>query len=60
MASTFPALLLEHARQRPHATALREKAYGIWQSLTWLQLQGLVRDIAIGLLASGLRPGASA
>ncbi len=57
MASTFPALLLEHARQRPHATALREKAYGIWQGLTWLQLQGLVRDIAIGLLASGLRPG---
>ena len=27
--TTFPQLLLQHARQRPQAPALREKEYGI-------------------------------
>jgi long-chain acyl-CoA synthetase len=32
VSSTFPRLLLEHARQRPDADAIREKEYGIWQT----------------------------
>jgi long-chain acyl-CoA synthetase len=36
--TTFPRLLLQHAQARPEAPALREKEYGIWQTLTWAQL----------------------
>ncbi len=54
---TFPRLLLDHARRRPQAAALREKEYGIWQSLSWHDLLEMVRAIAGGLAAAGLQPG---
>ncbi len=54
---TFPRLLLDHAQRRPDAPALREKAYGVWQTLTWAQLATLVRELALGLAAAGLRRG---
>ncbi|MFY7865172.1 AMP-dependent synthetase/ligase [Roseateles sp.] len=57
MATTFPRLLLDHAAQRPHAAALREKEYGIWQALSWSQLATLVQEMAHGLAAAGLRRG---
>jgi long-chain acyl-CoA synthetase len=38
METTFPRLLLQHAAQRPAAAAMREKEYGIWQTLTWAAL----------------------
>ena len=57
MATTFPRLLLEHAAQRPAATALREKEYGIWQPLSWSQLAALVRELAHGLAQAGLQRG---
>ncbi|MED5622163.1 AMP-dependent synthetase/ligase [Ideonella sp. BN130291] len=57
MPTTFPRLLLEHARQRPDAPALREKEYGIWQTLTWAQLARLVRQLAVGLAQAGLTRG---
>jgi long-chain acyl-CoA synthetase len=57
VATTFPRLLLEHAAQRPFAAALREKEYGIWQTLSWRQLQTLVSELAHGLAAAGLRRG---
>jgi len=47
--------MLEHARQRPDAPALREKVYGIWQTLSWAQLETLVRELAGGLAATGLK-----
>jgi long-chain acyl-CoA synthetase len=49
--------MLAHANTRPDAPALREKVYGIWQTLTWSQLAALVRDIAGGLAAAGLSRG---
>ena len=55
--STFPQLMLAHAAQRPHAPALREKEYGIWQTLSWAQLAQLVRELAHGLAQAGLRRG---
>ena len=58
MQTTFPRLMLDHAKTRPDAPALREKEYGIWQTLTWSQLAQLVRDIAGGLAGAGLRRGA--
>ena len=57
MPTTFPRLLLEHARQRPEAPALREKEYGIWQTLSWSQLAALVRQLAVGLAQAGLQRG---
>lgn len=49
--------MLDHARQRPAAPALREKRYGIWQTLSWQQLAGLVRQLSDGLAAAGLVRG---
>jgi long-chain acyl-CoA synthetase len=57
MQTTFPRLLLQHAQTRPDAPALREKEYGIWQTLTWRELATLVRKLANGLAAAGLRRG---
>ena len=54
---TFPRLLLDHAARRPDAPALREKAFGVWQTLSWAQLAGLVQELALGLSAAGLRRG---
>jgi long-chain acyl-CoA synthetase len=57
VSTTFPRLLLDHATQRPHAPALREKEYGIWQTLSWSDLAQLVRALAAGLTLAGLQRG---
>jgi long-chain acyl-CoA synthetase len=56
--TTFPQLLLEHAKARPAAAALRVKEYGIWQTTTWQQLADMVRALACGLAEAGLQRGA--
>ncbi len=55
MRTTFPQLLLQHAAQRPQAPAMREKEYGIWQTLSWQALATLVAELAAGLHQAGLR-----
>ncbi|HET9820401.1 MAG TPA: AMP-binding protein [Burkholderiaceae bacterium] len=57
MQTTFPRLLLEHAKARPDAPALREKEYGIWQTMTWSQLALLVRRLACGFAHAGVQRG---
>ncbi|MGA1317883.1 MAG: AMP-binding protein, partial [Rubrivivax sp.] len=57
METTFPRLMLEHARARPDAAALREKEYGIWQTTSWRELVAEVQAIAAGLADSGLTAG---
>ncbi len=57
MQTTFPRRLLEHAKTRPDAAALREKEYGIWQTLTWSALALLTRELSCGLAATGLKRG---
>jgi long-chain acyl-CoA synthetase len=57
MDTTFPRLLLEHASKRPRAAAMREKEYGIWQTLNWADLASLVEHIACGLHEAGLARG---
>lgn len=57
MTTTFPRLLLEHAQKRPQAPALREKEFGIWQTLSWSALATLVRRLAVGLAHAGLQRG---
>ena len=57
MQTTFPKLMLEHAKARPMAPALRVKEFGIWQTTSWAALALLVRDLACGLAAAGLTRG---
>ena len=57
METTFPRLLLDHAAARPQAPALREKLYGIWQTLTWAELAQLVRRLACGFEKAGVKRG---
>ena len=55
--TTFPQLLLQHAKQRPQAPALREKEYGIWQTITWAEMAEMVKHMACGLHQAGLVRG---
>ena len=57
MQTTFPQLMWSHARQRPDAPALREKSFGIWQTITWSQLGAQVRQLACGFAEAGLKRG---
>ena len=57
MQQTFVQLLIQHAQQRPTAPALREKEFGIWQTLSWADLLDLVRAMSGGLAAAGLQRG---
>ncbi len=52
---TFPKLLAELARNRPHAPAYRLKEYGIWQSYDWAHVAREVERLAAGLADIGLR-----
>ena len=54
---TFPRLLLDHARNRPDAPAMREKYLGIWQTLSWAEVAKRVRALACGLAELGFRRG---
>ena len=50
--------MLEHARQRPQAPrCVREKEYGIWQTLTWAELAADGAPIACGLAQAGVQRG---
>ena len=55
--STFPRLLLEHARTRGGRPATREKDLGIWQTWTWSEVAANVRALACGLAAQGFQRG---
>ncbi|MXR37401.1 AMP-dependent synthetase/ligase [Craterilacuibacter sinensis] len=54
---TFPKYLLHHARVRPTRPALREKDLGIWQTLSWHDVEQEVRALALGLQSLGLGRG---
>ena len=56
MAETLPQFLAEHARKTPNKIALRERNYGIWQSITWKDYLENVKYFALGLASLGLRP----
>ena len=55
---TIPQLFVAKARQYGSGkVALREKAYGIWQEVTWQQYYEHVRALCLGLTQMGLQPG---
>jgi len=48
---------MHHAKLRPTAPAMREKEYGIWQTLSWAGLAVMVEQLACGLHQAGLQSG---
>ncbi len=57
MNTTFPRLLQQHASQRPGDAALREKEYGIWQTLNWADLFAMVGQMAHVFERDGMKRG---
>lgn len=53
----LPLQLRHWARVRPDATALRQKEFGIWRTVTWAEYDDRARGFGLGLLQLGLRPG---
>ncbi len=55
---TLPQILVKQAeRFGDKAVAIREKAYGIWQTYTWSDYHDFARHTALGLLALGMKRG---
>ena len=55
---TLPQILLKQAeRFGSERTAIREKAYGIWQKYDWLDYLAYVKKIGLGLNAIGFKRG---
>ncbi|MBW2615142.1 MAG: AMP-binding protein [Deltaproteobacteria bacterium] len=55
---TLPALLKKNAlRFGDKKIALREKEFGIWQSVTWKEYFDHIKYLALGLLELGYEPG---
>jgi long-chain acyl-CoA synthetase len=55
---TLPQLLAEQdERIGVTRTAIREKAYGIWQAYTWTDYMRYVQQVGMGLISLGFRRG---
>jgi len=60
-AGTLPQLLAMQAKHFGAArAAIREKAYGIWQTLSWEDYLRYVQHVALGLIELGFRRGETA
>jgi len=55
--NTLPGALLHIAARDPKRVAMRHKALGIWQDITWSQYVDKVRHVSLGLNALGVRRG---
>lgn len=56
-ASTVLDLLDHHARERPHAVALRHRDEDRWAGITWGDYARQVADVAGGLVSADTQPG---
>ncbi|HOO91267.1 MAG TPA: AMP-binding protein, partial [Syntrophales bacterium] len=54
---TLPQILLKHANTFPERTAIREKAYGIWQSYSWRDYLEFTKKVGLGLRSLGMKRG---
>ena len=55
--TTLPRLLVRQAEERPGKPALREKEWGVWQTVTWRDSLRTTADFAAGLDGLGLGKG---
>jgi long-chain acyl-CoA synthetase len=54
---TIPDMFWNAVQERDERVIMRQKEYGIWQAWTWNQIGHTVRELTMGLVALGLRPG---
>jgi len=54
---TLPQVLAKQSENIGERVAIREKAYGIWQTYTWRDYFRYVRYTGLGLIALGLKRG---
>ncbi len=55
---TIPKLFLKQAgKYDQNKIAMREKQYGIWRPITWQDYLTNVKDLCLGLVSLGLKPG---
>jgi len=54
---TVPKMFWDAVRRRAGRVALRQKDFGIWKAMTWTELGLAAREIGMGLVALGYRPG---
>src|ERR1700677_2840298 len=57
LSATIPALLTQQVAAYGSETILRKKDRGIWNAISWLQLEQRTRAIGEGLRAAGLANG---
>lgn len=57
---TLPQLLRRNAAAHPERAALREKEFGLWQTIDWGEYDRRVEAFALGLEALGFEPGSPA
>ena len=55
--TTFPKLLRDNTRRYGKRVAMREKAKGIWQEISWETYLKKVKRLSLGLLEMGLKKG---
>jgi len=55
--TTLPRLLIKQAEERADKPALREKEWGVWQSVTWRDNLKITAEFACGLKELGLGKG---
>ena len=54
---TIPRMFWNAVQTRGDKVIFRQKAFGLWQSLTWRELGEIVREIGMGLVELGFEPG---
>ena len=53
---TFPSLFLQQTTTRTSDPAIRYKHHGLWKTWTWSDADSIVKALACGLAAKGLKP----
>jgi len=53
---TLVGLIVKNAEEMPNIAAMREKRFGVWCPMTWLELKNQVEQFALGLIDLGFKP----
>ncbi len=56
-ADTVPQMFWRGVTGRGAQVILRQKHFGIWQSITWTEFGQIAREVGMGLVALGFEPG---
>ena len=54
---TVPTVFWRGVTERAGDVILRQKDFGIWQSLTWREFGQIAREVGMGLVSLGFEPG---